>query len=79
MEAGKVFKEYREKAGLSQPAVAKKLGYKCGQYISNFERGVTTPSLKIAKRLCAILKMPKGVAKEAYLKDFQAKLQSSGL
>ncbi|HRO67661.1 MAG TPA: helix-turn-helix transcriptional regulator [Pseudobdellovibrionaceae bacterium] len=46
----------RENAELSQGDVAGKLGYSTAQYISNFERGVCQPSLKIISRLAKIYK-----------------------
>ena len=42
---GKLLGEAREKAGLSQIALAKKLGYVSPQYVSNWERGVCGPPI----------------------------------
>lgn len=48
---GKFLKERREKAGLSQKDVADKLGYSTPQFVSNWERGVSTPPLKTLKKI----------------------------
>lgn len=44
-------KENRMKAGFTQADVAEKLGYSTAQFISNWERGVSSPPVKILKQL----------------------------
>jgi transcriptional regulator with XRE-family HTH domain len=44
-------KQTREKAELSQRQVADHLGYQSAQFISNWERGVSSPPLKTLKKL----------------------------
>ncbi|MBX3040658.1 MAG: helix-turn-helix transcriptional regulator [Bdellovibrionaceae bacterium] len=54
---GSYLRGKRENVELSQGDVAQKLGYSTAQYISNFERGVCQPSLKILSRLAKIYKV----------------------
>lgn len=53
---GRLAKEARLKANMSQADVAVKLGYTTSQYVSNWERGLAPFSPKIAKRFCQITK-----------------------
>ncbi len=47
----KFLKEKRENVGLSQKQVADKLGYTTPQFVSNWERGVSSPPLKTLKKI----------------------------
>jgi transcriptional regulator with XRE-family HTH domain len=47
-------KQSRINAGLSQRDVSDKLGYTSAQFISNWERGISTPPPKTAKKLAAM-------------------------
>jgi transcriptional regulator with XRE-family HTH domain len=47
----KFLKDKREIAGLSQKQVADKLGYSTPQFVSNWERGVSSPPLKTLKKI----------------------------
>jgi transcriptional regulator with XRE-family HTH domain len=44
-------KQSREKAELSQRMVADELGYQSAQFISNWERGISSPPMKTLKHL----------------------------
>lgn len=48
---GTFLQEARVAANLSQWDVAKKLGYTSPQFISNLERGISSPPLKVLKVL----------------------------
>jgi transcriptional regulator with XRE-family HTH domain len=50
-------KQTREKADLSQRQVADELGYQSAQFISNWERGVSSPPLKTLKKLGDLYKV----------------------
>lgn len=67
MAKGSRFSEYlqqsRINAGLSQKEVSEKLGYTSAQFISNWERGVSTPPPKSAKKLANMY----GVSLEEFL------------
>lgn len=47
----KFLKDKRETVGLSQKQVADKLGYTTPQFVSNWERGVSSPPLKTLKKI----------------------------
>lgn len=51
-------KEKRKAAGVSQSQVAEKLGYKCSQFISNWERGISSPPVGTLKDLAALYNVP---------------------
>jgi transcriptional regulator with XRE-family HTH domain len=44
-------KQAREKADLSQRYIADKLGYQSAQFVSNWERGISSPPMKTLKHL----------------------------
>lgn len=47
----------RETAGLSQADVASKLGYSTPQFISNWERGLSLPPLKVLRKIASLYKV----------------------
>ena len=55
-EIGEELKRLRVKAGLKQKEVASKLGYSTPQFISNWERGISSPPVKSIKTLAGIYK-----------------------
>ncbi|MBS1970524.1 MAG: helix-turn-helix transcriptional regulator [Bdellovibrionales bacterium] len=54
MDLAKFLKEKRKAAGISQGAVAKKLGYTSPQFISNWERGLSRPPVATLKKIAQI-------------------------
>jgi len=56
-QIGKVLRMARISAGCSQADLAKSLGYKSPQYISNYERGTCLPSLKVIGQIIRKLEM----------------------
>jgi len=61
-------KEMRLQAGLSQGALAEKLGYSTAQFISNWERHVANPPIAALKGMIPILKLDRELVIELYLK-----------
>ena len=55
-EIGEELKKLRIKSGLKQKEVAKQLGYSTPQFISNWERGISSPPVKTIKQLAHIYK-----------------------
>lgn len=51
LKLGKFLRQQREKSRLSQAEVAYKLGYTSPQFISNWERGLSTPPIQMLKKL----------------------------
>jgi transcriptional regulator with XRE-family HTH domain len=50
-------KSARIRAKLSQRDVSNKLGYTTAQFVSNWERGISTPPVKDLKTLCKMYKV----------------------
>lgn len=57
MNLGEFLKQKRENASLSQGDVAKKLKYTSPQFISNWERGVSSPPIKVLKQISTLYKV----------------------
>lgn len=53
---GHELKKLRIKSGLKQKEVAEQLGYTSPQFISNWERGISSPPVKTLKQLASIYK-----------------------
>lgn len=53
---GKLFREKRIKSGLSQAEIARKLKIK-PQFVSNWERSISSPPLRLYKRLGKMLEI----------------------
>lgn len=56
-EISELLKKGREHAGLSQADVARELGYSSPQFISNWERGLSSPPVPKLKRLCKLYRV----------------------
>jgi len=54
-EFGAFMKRMRERAGLTQGQLAAQLGYTCGQFVSNWERGHTMPPIGKLPRIARAL------------------------
>jgi transcriptional regulator with XRE-family HTH domain len=54
MDLSKFLKEKRLEAGLSQGAVAKKLGYTSPQFVSNWERSLSQPPVATLRKIAQI-------------------------
>lgn len=70
-------KKYRLKAGLSQGDVAKSLGYSCPQFVSNWERGVSSPPDAVLSRLCKVIKLPTYRLADALIRDRREQLREA--
>lgn len=55
MQLGEFIVGRREKLGLTQKDVADRLGLTTGQFISNWERGVSYPPNTMLKKLASVL------------------------
>ncbi len=53
---GQELKKLRLKTGLKQKEVASLLGYSSPQFVSNWERGISSPPVKTLKQLAGIYK-----------------------
>lgn len=67
-KVGIKLQKIRKEQGLTQTFVAGKLGYDCGQLVSNFERGECLPPLKTLDSLAKLYKMSAKELKNDYMK-----------
>jgi transcriptional regulator with XRE-family HTH domain len=67
-------KESRMAAGLTQTEVASKLGYSSAQFVSNWERGLSSPPIKTLARLIKIYKVNPNVVMELCLMPLKREL-----
>lgn len=61
---GFFLRQARERAELTQLEVARELGWSTAQFVSNFERGISSPPLKAVPTLCKLL----GISRSDYLR-----------
>ncbi len=54
---GSYLKHQREKLGLSQQEISEALGYSSPQFVSNWERDVSTPPVKSVKKIAEVYKL----------------------
>jgi len=64
-----VIKESRLQAGLSQSELGKQLGYSSGQFISNWERGVSYPPMDRLAMIIKTFKLNKTVVLNQYIEE----------
>jgi transcriptional regulator with XRE-family HTH domain len=67
----------RTQAGLSQSELARALGYQSPQFISNWERGRSSPPLKIIMHLCEELHVRPAELHELMIEDALFRLEAS--
>lgn len=63
---GDYFKDRRVNAGLTQADVAQALGLSTGQFISNWERGVSMPPMDYLPRLVKLYRMNRSELVQLY-------------
>lgn len=64
-----LIKKARIAKKITQQSLADKFKFKSSQFVSNWERGISVPSITMAKKMCEILKIDKNKYKDAYLAD----------
>jgi transcriptional regulator with XRE-family HTH domain len=69
-----IIRNKRENLGLTQADLGKKLKYH-GQFISDWERGVSTPPVKALKKLIKVLGADKDAIISALLADYRNNLE----
>ncbi len=75
-DLGKLIREYRVKANLTQLDLANNLGYESTQFVSLFERGLSKIPLNVLGQLIVILGIPEKKVMETLLKAFETNLRS---
>lgn len=78
-----LFKDYlrqcRLKSKMSQGNVACDMGYESNQYVSNWERGLTTPSPKVLTVFCEVCEIDRKEMRREYLKHIETVLDKNGI
>jgi transcriptional regulator with XRE-family HTH domain len=62
-------KDARTASGLSQKSVADRLKYSSAQFISNWERGVSSPPLRVVRKLATMYKVSEQDLYEVMLRE----------
>jgi transcriptional regulator with XRE-family HTH domain len=76
MNLGQTVRDYRQKAGMTQLQLSKKLGYESMQFVSLMERGLSKIPLKTLGQLIVILKLPEIKITQQLIQQEQKKLLS---
>lgn len=69
-------KEKRTKKGLKQSDVSQKLNYKSSQFISNWERGISYPTIEALEVIIPLYKIDKNEYVNIYASEISAKVKS---
>lgn len=70
----RLLKSSRRGAKLSQRDVAKNLGYTSAQFVSNWERGLSSPPVETLPKLCELYKCKPMPLINARLADLKAEM-----
>lgn len=62
-------KQWRQRSGLTQTELSKLLGYKTSQFVSNWEKGRSSPPLDVVSHLIEIFGVSQGEFVEVMLHD----------
>lgn len=57
IKLSELIKDSRKKVGISQKELSEQLGYTSSQFISNWERGVSSPPMDKLLEICQILRI----------------------
>lgn len=66
---GSYLRDSREASGLSQTEVAEKLGLSTGQFVSNWERGVSMPPMEYLPKIVKLYKISKAELVQVYTSE----------
>lgn len=72
----KLLKESRLAKGMSQNELAKAVGFKNGQFVSNIERGICSIPFKKVPLVCELLEIKKNVVLHAVHQDISVDFYS---
>lgn len=75
-EMGQLIKKARHSAGLTQASLAKKLGYKSPQFVSNWERSESLPPITALPKIARFTKTKSTEFTGILRRDFDRVLRS---
>lgn len=76
-EMGQLIKKARSRAGLTQAALAKKLGYRSPQFVSNWEREESLPPIDALPKIAKHTGVQYAEFKTVLLRDFKRVLNGA--
>lgn len=76
-QMGRLIKKARQSSGLTQAALAKRLGYRSPQFISNWERAESLPPIHALSKIAKHTKTNYVEFKAILMKDFERTLSKS--
>lgn len=71
IELGKLVKDYRLKAEMTQFELSQKLGYESTQFVSLFERGLSKVPMNVLGQLVVILGLPEKEVVKALVSAYE--------
>jgi transcriptional regulator with XRE-family HTH domain len=74
---GDYLADKRLKRNITQLELSRKLGYTSPQFISNWERGLSSPPLAIMGQLCDILKISKRDMADLLMKEYKNRVDGA--
>jgi transcriptional regulator with XRE-family HTH domain len=77
IEFGKYLKDKRLAVDLSQGDVAQALGYTSPQFISNWERDLSRPPMKVIYQLCVLYKIPREEITNILMEEHERMLKAT--
>lgn len=76
-QLGKLVKDYREKAEVSQLELSQKLGYGSAQFVSLIERGVSRVPIVTLGKLIVLLEIPEKKVIKLLISAYQEEITSA--
>jgi transcriptional regulator with XRE-family HTH domain len=76
-QTGKLIRQAREKAGLTQREVSDRFGFTTSQFISNLERGLSPVPMSMIRKLSRILKISERDLVKTSVEDFKGAMLES--
>jgi len=72
-----LLKTHRTGKRIHQKELARELGYTSPQFVSNWERGISEPPLKDAKKICGLLGISEKKYKQILIKRYKDKVEEA--
>lgn len=76
-EMGSLIKKARQHAGLTQAALAKRLGYRSPQFVSNWERSESLPPIQTLPKIAKVTRTRYGDFTGILKRDFERVLKTA--
>jgi transcriptional regulator with XRE-family HTH domain len=77
IEMAELLRDKRVKLEISQFALAKSMGFTSAQFVSNWERAVSSPPLSSLPKICHLLKIKESDMIAAFLKSTKTEIEDA--